>query len=304
MSHFTVMVIGAEPEKQLAPFHEFECTGQNDEYVQDIDITQEIIDLMNGDDKYTLNDALDYHGLVESTVMDGQSPDTQGDDCKHKYGYAIIDAQSGLVKAVKRTNPNAKWDWYVLGGRWAGFLKIKMGEKAVVGKKSFMGAPAKDGWGDQAPKYAVDFKWMRVTAKGKAILRYRELAAKFGGEIPKLDFTWSQILADESIGDIQAKRDKYHSQDAMKKLRALTDEHFVSMEDFQCTEIEYGDMAASKAFSTYAIVIDSKWYAKGEMGWFGVSSDEMTQAEWDTKVSEMIDGLPEETLISIFDCHI
>jgi hypothetical protein len=32
MSHFTVMVIGNDVDEQLAPFHEFECTGQDDQY--------------------------------------------------------------------------------------------------------------------------------------------------------------------------------------------------------------------------------------------------------------------------------
>lgn len=42
MSHFSVMVIGADVEKALAPFHEFECTGENDEYVKDVDVTEEV----------------------------------------------------------------------------------------------------------------------------------------------------------------------------------------------------------------------------------------------------------------------
>jgi hypothetical protein len=41
MSHFSVLVIGANPEAQLAPYHEFECTGHDDEFVQNIDITEE-----------------------------------------------------------------------------------------------------------------------------------------------------------------------------------------------------------------------------------------------------------------------
>lgn len=47
MSHFSVLVVTAEQptqdilEKALQPFHEFECTGTDDEYVQDIDITEE-----------------------------------------------------------------------------------------------------------------------------------------------------------------------------------------------------------------------------------------------------------------------
>lgn len=41
MSHFSVLIIGADHAKQLQPFQEFECTGTNDEFVQDIDNTDE-----------------------------------------------------------------------------------------------------------------------------------------------------------------------------------------------------------------------------------------------------------------------
>ena len=41
MSHFTVMVIGPDYKGQLQPFHEFECTGEDDQYVQEIDKTDE-----------------------------------------------------------------------------------------------------------------------------------------------------------------------------------------------------------------------------------------------------------------------
>src|SRR5208337_1574697 len=41
MSHFTVLVVGDNTEEQLAPFHEFECTGDDNKYVQNIDQTDE-----------------------------------------------------------------------------------------------------------------------------------------------------------------------------------------------------------------------------------------------------------------------
>jgi hypothetical protein len=43
MSHFPVLVIGEEPVELLQPYHEFECTGTDDEYVQDIDETQDTL---------------------------------------------------------------------------------------------------------------------------------------------------------------------------------------------------------------------------------------------------------------------
>lgn len=54
----------------------------------------------------------------------------------------------------------------------------------------------------------------------------------------------------------------------------------------------------------YALVRDGQWSAKVEMGWFGMSEDSMTQAEWNRKVNELLDELPDDTLITIVDCHI
>lgn len=42
MSHFAVLVIGNDVDGQLAPYHEFECTGRDDQYVQDLDKTAEL----------------------------------------------------------------------------------------------------------------------------------------------------------------------------------------------------------------------------------------------------------------------
>ena len=38
MSHFVVLVIGDNVEELMAPYHEFECTGTDDQYVQNIDV--------------------------------------------------------------------------------------------------------------------------------------------------------------------------------------------------------------------------------------------------------------------------
>ena len=66
MSHFTVLVIGDKVEEQLAPYHEFECTGYNDEYVQDIDITEEAKKEYEGRTVLKLKDGNgDFHSPYE-----------------------------------------------------------------------------------------------------------------------------------------------------------------------------------------------------------------------------------------------
>ena len=61
---------------------------------------------------------------MEDKVIEFESEIDKED--AHEYGYAIV--QDGkLIKAVNRTNPNKKWDWYQVGGRWGNSLKLKDG---------------------------------------------------------------------------------------------------------------------------------------------------------------------------------
>ena len=55
-------------------------------------------------------------------------------------------------------------------------------------------------------------------------------------------------------------------------------------------------------FTSYALLKDGEWYAKGEMGWFGMSSDE--KENWSEELDKLIKSLPEDTLLTIVDCHI
>jgi hypothetical protein len=40
------------------------------------------------------------------------------------------------------------------------------------------------------------------------------------------------------------------------------------------------------------------------MGWFACVSDEKDEAVWHREFSDLFDGLPDNTLITIVDCHI
>ena len=59
-------------------------------------------------------------------------------------------------------------------------------------------------------------------------------------------------------------------------------------------------------WNTYAVVDCKGWYAPGEMGWFGVSTEsEDEDIEWSKKFKEkFVDTLDPEDVITIVDCHI
>ena len=298
MSHFTVMVIGHDHESQLAPFHEFECTGLNDQYVQDVDITDEIIDLMQNDNKDSddpLMESLEYHGLDERIVESEGEVDRDGD---HKFGYAVV-RNGKLIKAVNRTNPDRKWDWYQVGGRWTGMLKPKDGANGIKGSPGLMTAPAEAGRADMALKRDVDWEGMRNESGQKA----GELWDQVRAVSPDVWESWDSVR--ERISDIDQARDFYHSQPGRKALRTSSDRSLMWVEDsILCSREEYVQRAREAACTTFAVLKDGQWYERGEMGWWGMVSDEKDRDVWNTKVSELIDSLDDDTLITIVDCHI
>jgi hypothetical protein len=101
MSHFSVFVItDSKPSQEdlhkiLLPWHEYECTGF-EEYVQDIDVTDEIIE----DHK--------KHG--------------EGKPLNEEWALGWNGAELKDGRYYRRTNVNRKWDWWQIGGRWTGML--------------------------------------------------------------------------------------------------------------------------------------------------------------------------------------
>lgn len=109
MSHFTVLV-AADDEKdlkaKLQPYHEYECTGIKDEYVQF---------------------SVDEQTECERDFLENQSKfncKTFAQYMQDWHGYELH-----LGKWGRWTNPNKKWDWWVIGGRWGGLLKTKTGDR-------------------------------------------------------------------------------------------------------------------------------------------------------------------------------
>lgn len=216
MSHFIVLValpgslaideISAAVDKALAPFHEFECTGRNDQYVQNVDKLAEAREEFekatcftvvrpDGTRVYPFNeegnyneefapfydkatrdlklpegytsdhDALskDFRTLAQwasgwygvTPVAVGEEPDLEGD---HKYGYLRFNEAGEVIELINRTNPNKKWDWCVVGGRWSGYFRAKPGTGGVKGEQGLMGSEKDAAGVDVIRKGDIDFE--------------------------------------------------------------------------------------------------------------------------------------------------
>ena len=114
MSHFTVGVLLKEGDKDLeellAPYQENNMGDCPEEYLEFVDCTDEIVD---GWENYK-NNKEEYDKECDSIE----------EYATQYFGYITEDGKYGYYE-----NPNAKWDWYVIGGRWSNMLLTKDGEK-------------------------------------------------------------------------------------------------------------------------------------------------------------------------------
>lgn len=294
MSHFSVFVIGEDAEKQLAPYHEFECTGVDDEYVQDVDVTEECRE-----------HGLEYYGLDKKLVTSETDVDRAGE---HMYGYALVtdpvNADATLVKAVNRTNPNKKWDWYQLGGRWSGFLLAKAGCAGVRGRPGVFGSQASSDSNrfDVLRKGEIDFDGMRDQAGREAGENWDLVRLVTGG---KDWLSWEYLRDTAHKGDIEAARTAYNEQSVLQALKSDDrTRSWWSYDEYLYPRDVYVQRARDSAVSPFALVMNGQWYERGSMGWWGMVADEKDADTWNKRVSDLLDSIPDDTTISVVDCHI
>lgn len=153
MSHFTVLVIGADHDAQLAPFSE---EIRVDTYISStrhelIERNRDTLTFMrdHGYAEY-LADPEDYLERFKHNpghckyFTDGEFAAKLNWTDEQLYQDAIKYAEPYEIDSegneLSTYNPNAKWDWYQVGGRWDGFLKTKDGREineTTIGELDF-----------------------------------------------------------------------------------------------------------------------------------------------------------------------
>lgn len=287
MSHFALLVIGENIEKQLRPFHEFECTGIDDEFVVDVDQTSDVL-AHAAKEGESLQSALEWFGLEERVVSSESEVDREK---AHKYGYAIM-RDGVLVKAVDRTNPGKKWDWWVIGGRYSNRLLLK-----GTGREA-----------DSALVGEVDFKAMRARQEEYGRQWWTGIREALG-DAPEPD-SWGTVL-ERNQGDYDKTRAEYNAQPALvayaAQARAKNLFPWLEPEEwrraYQPLERTL-DYYRRRALSAFAVLKDGQWCERGEMGWFGVVHDEKDEGAWEREFHALVEGLSPDTRITIVDCHI
>ena len=173
----------------------------------------------------------------------------------------------------------------------------------TVGEPGILTSKAEPGYADSARKRDIDFAGMRDEAGEKAGSNYDKMLAVIGADLE--DFiSWDKMREEIFPGDMEAARTAYHGQAAKKALQTAedTDLRWNNIEDFLCTREEYIEKARAKAISTFAVLMGGKWYEKGKMGWWACVSNE--NADWSEEFGKLLDGISDDTLLTVVDCHI
>ena len=310
MSHFSILVVG-DVDYQMAPFHEYECDGVNDEFIQDIDKTEELradYAKMKADvDSEVNKKKMSFLQFVQ--YWEGESPvlksvhEINTNNDKQKWGYILVDENNEVVKIIRRTNPNSFYDYY--GEGYKAFLLKKPGENG------------EQVWTNHALKGEIDFEKMFETKVKKCKETYRRAMKLLNikeGEVPVLEHTWSSLV------------DKFHPQDGSKTVltrdeaRAIYDKQplvkawknaasfeefgfFSKVDDFCMSEEEYIETQSPHALS-FGFVADRKYTSNGDMGWWAVVSNEKEPRSWDKEYEEFIKSLPDFVELTMLDCHV
>ena len=258
MSHFTVGVIVRKPEDlsaALAPY----CEQDEDYMIREVEWTkQEYIEHYRQYNRDTeLSD--------EEIWTLGQEEYCDRHDDENIYCYY---------------NPDARWDWWVIGGRWRYGLKVLKNTEHIKDKDFFSGEPRKQRgryrWCDGAQIKNILWDDMNRVSQKDIEKRARFWDVVVEGAEPKEgeDFGFS-FSADYY-------RNKYG-----------TKENYIMKEGL---------------FYTHDVLdgITNEWHTMGTMGWFGC--DDVTRNSFEDYVSHFYEIIqnPEyqDYWFIMVDCHI
>jgi len=267
MSHFIVMVVGKTENDYEDILAPYD---ENLEVYEHIDRTKEQIH----------KEFIDFYGELVATNKPASDLSAfekltlSLDDVNQEWSMSWCgQALDEDGNTLSRCNEDAKWDWYQVGGRWSGSLILKSGETGELGTKSWTNKEREipEDRADQALKCQIDWDAMNEDAKVRA--------AK----------DWDELF------DPNPDRCMYRPEYVAKQQK-------VHLEMYGTKE-EY--VKRRGVWTPYAVVTEDGWHAPGDMGWWGMSSDETKDRdEFDQKFADLLAEQNDDAVITMVDCHI
>lgn len=254
MSHYAVLVIhdkGQDIKELLAPYSE---NIKVEPYLE-----------------YKHNDAIEMI-KKEYIPFNNDIKDYSDDELLNWFvkQYSSYSLKDGDIYTAY--NPNSKWDWYQIGGRFSNRLPLT--NEAL--KKEYI-KYADYPFTDIAPINYVNWKYKHLTKEEKNKIR-----------------RWWEINIYGAPLKEGEEKDKYFFYNLEYYKRRYKDAE---------TDIKTQEM-----ITFYAVITpDGTWYAPAEMGWWGCSLGEPEdELQWDLEFYDRFikPNLDSDLICTVVDCHI
>lgn len=226
-------------------------------------------------------------GKIEYISFDYSSVNGQLKDVPYKNLYPTFEqymkeyGEHELDEEMKDygywENPNAKWDWWQVGGRWIDNILVK-GEDYIKVKRSFFDL-SKD------KKSPDGYTW----ASG-GIIKDIDFNKTMEGEYEKAIRFWELIVEEQPLKDGEEKPFNMFKKD-----------YYIERYG---TKEKYAEYYST--YFTYALLVDGNWISKGEMGWFGIDDSTKDSEEVYIEKFKEIMSFEEnqDKMFVVVDCHI
>ena len=295
MSHFTVAVMLKDKnklEEVLAPYDEELEVPRYIKYTKEQLIEKgkkSIEDYKNGTYAEFLKDPIEYKKDCENEAhikyLEEEFPKKLNWTDEEIYQYELIGYEEDIGEngeIYSTYNPNSKWDWYDIGGRWRNSLLTREDNNDTFEHNSFAEhygkfddvktAPKGYKWVNGAKIKDIDFKKMKELAYNKNI-RW-----------------WELVVEEKPLEEGEEKPFNLYKKEYLVK-RYGDKEHYAEIES---------------TFHTFAFVDEEEWHEKGEMLSFGLDTVTKESEEiYLEKFQEYIKAEEnQDKYLIIVDCHI
>jgi len=270
MSHYTVLVVteDGDYEKALEPFDE---NLEVEPYVEET--KEQIIERLK-QRKKRYDEEIAKGGIYD--WFEKYYGQVNWDDNESIYSaYRKIEEDEDFDESGNKLstyNPNSKWDWYQLGGRWGGSFKLKESREVIKESDKTWAT----GWEDVKEGYTdhAQFKDIDLTLNPKDV----EEAKRF----------W-EVVVENKPAQENEKFDTFWKP-----------EYYIEQYDDKETYIK----CQTELFAC-ALLYKGEWIEAGRMGWFGCkNSTSDSEKAYREKFYEVINSLKPTDYLSMIDCHI
>lgn len=257
--HFVTLIIGPDPERQLEPFNE-NLGGAGLEF----------------------QDQTEHLNFVLSQLSVSERAGSTLDSLAQTFGFEQRNGVWGYW-----SNPNAKWDWYQLGGRWSGEYLHHRDGYAV----------------DQALKRDVDWDTPRRYREGRVRAEYASWRALADDALNRPVDEWCEEAwkSNEPLR-LWGSHEPRRPRDVYESVQEMSDKEFVFREanwaglvDSERWDVlTLQEATARCAYPPfYALLDHGQWLDERE------DRDE----PWPSVVQRHIEAASREDLLSVYDLH-